>query len=137
MITGTATSTARRFAERFRELVLARPLLWAMVFALLVALPTTMHPFFADDHVHLVLCEAATGGGRRPVNAQRRYLLNRRDAFGMVSLYAFMDGTPEGHRASITTGVAPWWAVEGLRFNFWRPLSSHLELLDFVLLGPW
>ena len=133
-VPGVVMPAVRRFAERFRELVLARPVEWAVAFALLVALPTTMQPFLFDDHAHLLVCEAATGGGR-PRDARHRHLLSRRDAFGMVSLFEWLDGTPETHRAAITTGAAPWWTLEGLRISFWRPLSSHLLLLDFALFG--
>jgi len=124
----------RRRADRFRELVLARPLLWAVVLGLLLAAPTMLMQFFTDDHILLSVCRAETVGGRDG-SAHTRYLADRRDAFGMVSLYSFADGTLEDHRAAVASGFVPWWSVEGVKLHLWRPVSSYLGLLDYVLFG--
>ncbi len=124
-------SAMRRLAARAAEIALAHPVAVAVALALLVALPTVGQPFLFDDHFHLAVCEAATGGE----GSRTTYLDRVRDAFGLVSLFEFFDGSEETTRAALTSGAAPWWTVDGLRISFWRPLSSHLGLLDFVLFG--
>jgi hypothetical protein len=105
-----------------------------MVFSLLFAAPTMLMRFFSDDHILLSICKAETEGGRDGSD-HTRYLASRRDAFGLVSLYSFATGTPEDRRAAIASGFVPWWSVEGVKLNFFRPISSYLGLLDYVLFG--
>ncbi len=112
--------------------MIAHPLATALALAALVTASTLGQPFLFDDHFHLAVCEAATAGDDGPRGA---YLEQLRDAFGLWSLFEFHDGSEATWRASVETGAAPWWTVEGLRLSFWRPLSSQLELLDYRLFG--
>jgi hypothetical protein len=48
-------------------------------------------------------------------------------------LFAFVDGGPAGVRAMIETGTLPWWTLETLRIDFWRPLAELTHGLDHAL----
>jgi hypothetical protein len=66
-------------------------------------------------------------------------LMSRRDSMaglvrGRWDLFAFTTGDPAMNRQLMEQGVMlPWWSDEELQIAFYRPLSSLLHHLDFVL----
>ena len=86
---------------------------------LLVALPTLALGFSGDDFVHLHLLEGYPRGEASV------------DGLGLPDLFRFVDPVRDGDPPP----WSPWWASEGIRLAFWRPLSSLLAWLDFQLFG--
>lgn len=50
-----------------------------------------------------------------------------------MRLFSFVDGDPERNRRAVESGLLPWWSVQTLRFNFWRPLTALTHILDYRL----
>lgn len=92
----------------------------ALVLAVVLALPFCLLGIFMDDYFQLLLVEGvfdATLPGRR------------------WNLFTFTSGDPTELRWMVENGPFPWWSLPGLKFSFFRPLSSALANLDAVLFG--
>ena len=126
-------SRLRRAAARFTERVIARPLLWAMVFGVLLAAPTIFLGLFTDDHILLSVCQAQMEGGREG-SAYTRYLSDRTDGLGVASIYSFADGTVEDHQAAVACGFIPWWSIEGVKLRF-NGFNFKEFVVDFSATG--
>lgn len=48
-------------------------------------------------------------------------------------LFSFVDGDPGRTHFLMDTGFLPWWTAEGLRLNFFRPLTVLTHVLDYEL----
>ena len=97
--------------------IAARPRVWAVWLAVLVALPGLQAGFLIDDWAH-----AAAISGQIPSHP------------GPLQLYDFGNGDAVRMRAHQDIGY-PWFAVPELKVRFFRPLSSLLTYADHRLLG--
>lgn len=98
---------------------LARHSLPVVVLAgILLFLPSLAGGFLADDVYHLAVLER----------------FERLDDVGPLSLYTFEEGKPD-RMGPVQGSLAPWWASENYRQNFFRPLSSLIHLADHRLYG--
>jgi hypothetical protein len=84
----------------------------------LLFLPTLDDGFFLDDYYHLAHLE------NHP----------RLPGVGPLSIYTFADGRTNRMDA-VQGDVLPWWSAEGLRIDFFRPLSSLVHQVDHALYG--
>lgn len=91
-----------------------RWLLYAVLAALAVALPTLTMGFFSDDSILVARIEGKLPGPR-----------------AVLDLYRFTSVTQEALRE----GSFPWWLGANLKLDFFRPLSSGLFYLDHRLFG--
>jgi hypothetical protein len=48
-------------------------------------------------------------------------------------MFSFTDGVPEHTRATMETGLYPWWTSETVLLNFWRPLTALTHAIDHAL----
>lgn len=106
------------------------PLLVALVAAILLFIPSSQLPFVTDDFTHLTMIEDKLG-----IRDVIPGLSARHDPLGMFNLFGFFDGNSEVTSAYISQGFMPWWTYPEVRLNFWRPLTSYLEMLDYQLWG--
>jgi hypothetical protein len=94
--------------------------LWAVAFlSLLLGLPALFADFYADDQSMVLAIE---GVAPAPVP-------------GPFHLYSFMTGATGERDWLVKLSALPWWAVDGIRLSFLRPLSSVLLILDHALAG--
>ena len=49
------------------------------------------------------------------------------------ALFEFASGEAAQRAAAIEAGTFPWWAAEGLRLSFWRPIATATHRLDHAL----
>ncbi len=100
-----------RFAER--------PLRWAALLGILLFLPALAVPFAVDDWWHLAMLE-----GNPILEARSSWDLFR---------FSF-EGSDAG---PIQGSIAPWWASDGFRAVFFRPLTSLSHAVDHAVWGRW
>ncbi len=50
-------------------------------------------------------------------------------------LFVFVEGDPSRVRAMVETGTLPWWTLDTLQIEFWRPLTELTHGIDHAL-GP-
>lgn len=89
----------------------------AMVAAVLIGLPTVIAGFTLDDYYHLATLD---GAGQGPTASD---------------LFIFGTGDVDQTQSLMSSGVFPWYTLPELRIHFFRPLSSMLFSLDYVLFG--
>lgn len=94
--------------------------LWVLaLLAVLLALPSLFAELYCDDQAMVLTIE-----GIEPAPIP-----------GPFHLYSFMTGAPGERDWLVRESVLPWWAVDGIRLSFFRPLSSALLVLDHALAG--
>jgi len=79
----------------------------------LLLVPSMLTGLAADDYIHWI--RAATGF---PTGSR-------------LDLFAFYGGSPALARLEKDFGVLPWFALDGLRISFFRPLSSLWHFVDY------
>ncbi len=106
----------------WRGLLERHGLLLALGLAALLCSPALLGRLFADDYYHLISVEhpGAVGPNR-----------------GTWDLFTFATGEPARVTPFITKGPYPWWTLPTVRLSLFRPLSSELTHLDYVLFGRW
>ena len=93
---------------------------WAVgLLAILLALPALFADFYCDDQAMVLTIE---GLAPAPIP-------------GPFHLYSFMTGAPGERDWLVRQSALPWWAVDGIRLSFCRPLSSALLVVDHALAG--
>jgi hypothetical protein len=93
--------------------------LWLAALAVILSLPALGLGFQLDDHfLRLALT--------RPV-------IDPEWARAPQDVFAFFTGDPTFTRHVRDEGSVPWWAADGLKLAFWRPLSGLTHGLDFRL----
>jgi hypothetical protein len=80
--------------------------------------PTLDAGLFADDYVALAMVDGRFSAPRRPLD-----------------LFDFANGSASDIAAAQRLGSIPWWAPDGFRIAFLRPLSSALWHVDRALFG--
>ncbi|WP_156763032.1 hypothetical protein [Mycobacterium sp. E787] len=116
---GATAAPAGRFV-RFLDLFgRPRALSAIVVLAALIALPTVLIGFFADDYSLIAEVEHSV-----PAFAHH----------SPVDLYRFADDRVELER-QIRNGPLPWFTDPGFRMHFFRPLTSLLFTLDHAVWG--
>jgi hypothetical protein len=55
------------------------------------------------------------------------------------AMFSFLSGKPEQVKTYIDMGFIPWWTDDGLKINFWRPVTELTHILDYKLWPetPW
>ena len=84
-------------------------------------LPSLGAGLAGDDYFHWLRATGALGFGSR------------------LSLFNFFDGSPEAIAAVRDRGLAPWFAEEKLRLDFFRPLTGITHYVDYTVWphAPW
>jgi hypothetical protein len=111
-----------RSQRRRKEMkkLLKSPILWGVLAALLVALPqATSYRFFGTDCTQVGVLEG----------------LIHYPGMGPLTLYRFLDGTPEHMSALISEGFYPWFSTPQSKMNMCRHLSSALTALNHKISG--
>ena len=94
--------------------------LWVVaLLSVLLALPSLFADLYCDDQAMVLTIE-----GIEPAPIP-----------GPFHLYSFMTGAPGERDWLVRESVLPWWAVDGIRLSFFRPLSSALLVLDHAIAG--
>jgi hypothetical protein len=107
-------------APAWRDVLGHRCAPWgAALLALLLALPSVTTGFAADDHLHRIVSRPDTG-----LDGLRSRPLD---------LFRFATGDPDQGRASMDSGLFPWWADPTVKMSFFRPLSSATHAVDQAL----
>lgn len=91
--------------------------LGVMVLTAVLYLPTLRGGFMADDWLH-----------RLALDQFKEIFTDRLNLFGMIR-------SSDEVAAFKHFGLAPWWASEELRINFFRPLPSMVHWLEYQLFG--
>ena len=117
-VIGTFSSGAQLWSD---ETVFRFPrVLWVVALvSVLLALPSLFADFYCDDQAMVLTIE---GVAPAPIP-------------GPFHLYSFMTGAPGERDWLVRESAVPWFTVEGIRLNFFRPLSSALLVLDHALAG--
>lgn len=87
---------------------------------ILLTLPAWFSGWLGDDFIHYALLH--------PDNH-----IPRANDWSLFGLFSWVDAEPERTRVLIDSGVLPWWAYEGFRYQFWRPLAELSHWLDHQL----
>ena len=83
--------------------------LWVLaLLSVLLASPSLFAELYCDDQAMVLTIE-----GIEPAPIP-----------GPFHLYSFMTGTPGERDWLVRESVLPWWAMDGIRLSFFRPLSS-------------
>lgn len=88
--------------------------------AVLFVLPSVWVGLQLDDYFHWALAQGHAG-------------LPVADLPGsMFDLFGFLDGNPERARELMEKGMLPWWALQDIRYAFWRPVVEFTHALDYL-----
>lgn len=100
--------------------LLKSPILWGVLAALVVTIPwVTSYEFFGTDCTHVgVLAELIDYPGMGP-----------------LTLYRFLDGSPQHMSALISEGLWPWFSTLDSKMIMCRHLSSALTALNYKISG--
>src|SRR5262245_20285001 len=80
--------------------------------------PTLRAGLFADDFLAVAMVDGQFSAPRAPLD-----------------LFDFADGSARDVAGAQRLGSVPWWAPDGFRIAFLRPLSSALWYVDRALFG--
>ena len=99
--------------------------LFAALLGMILTLPALWSGFAQDDYFFLMVFKGSPGLDMLDQTPLETYSFSKGDAAIQVAL--------------TERGLLPWWAVEGWKVNFWRPLASFSNWVDFKLFGemPW
>lgn len=95
--------------------------------AVLFVLPSLWVGLQLDDYFHWALANSHAG-------------LPVADLPGsLFDLFGFLDGNPERARELMEKGMLPWWALQDVRYAFWRPVVEFTHALDYLVWPhlPW
>ncbi len=108
-----------------RQLPAARLGLLLAAVGMLLSLPALWSGFAQDDYFFLMVFKGHPG-------------LDVLDQTPLET-FSFSKGEIELQNELTERGLFPWWVVDGWKVNFWRPVSSLSNWLDFRLFGesPW
>ena len=104
---------------------LTRPGLgWRLaVLAMLLTLPSLWNGLVLDDLWH------------------RRMILEGKTPFGVhvqpLDLFAFFPDRPDVRREMLEFGIWPWWGIERVHVEFFRPVTALTLRLDYLLWPNW
>ncbi|MFH1463678.1 MAG: hypothetical protein ABIO70_04755 [Pseudomonadota bacterium] len=99
----------------------------AALLAVALCLPALRFGLLADDWLHRALILAWKGQVHLPL------LAGAPPRAPLTGLFVFFDGSTEGLHDLGRFGLLPWWAAEGLKASFLRPLAVASHLLDYAL----
>ncbi len=88
--------------------------------SILLTLPALGVGFVTDDLIHRAIF---LGSDLHPPI----------DDISFFGLFAFINGDPERIKDIMDVGMMPWWTLEDLRVNFFRPLSEITHWIDYLL----
>jgi len=91
---------------------------YAVLLAVLLAVPSAFGGFAADDYIQLALYR---GHLPRPSDAS------------LFGLFSFLTGNPRETEHLVDIGYLPWWSAPGLRVTFFRPFAELSHALDYRL----
>lgn len=93
---------------------------------LLLCLPALFSGYLGDDYFHHALLSPAVE-------------IPKANDWSLFGLFSWIDGEPARNKALMDLGVLPWWTYEGMRYQFWRPLSELSHWLDHQIWRdyPW
>ncbi len=97
-------------------------MVWVIVFALVLMLPTLSVGLLGDDFLFRELLLSPS---------------QQSHPGSLFGLFTFSDGTLAHNRQMRDIGLFPWWAADQARMSFWRPLSELTHWLDFTLWPAW
>lgn len=118
MTAPSAPSRLRRFLEQTPNRTLG---LYAAGLGILLTLPSLWSGFAQDDHFFLMVSKGAPGMESLDLAPWETFSFSKGD---------------EALQGELTEqGLLPWWAVNGWKVNFWRPLASLSSGLDYRLFG--
>lgn len=118
---GRAVVGLRAVARGFSSLT-RRPLafpLFAAFAAMLLASPSMLAGWFADDYYHRVKLVS---------NSRLHEVIEP-----SFDIFSFFDGDPARTRRMMDRGITPWWTNPDLKGAFWRPLSTLTHWIDYRL----
>jgi len=116
----------RRVALGFRDWLQHRHLAWHLsALAMGVCASALWLGWQTDDHIH-----------RAALTRQPQF---EELARSPAELFTFFRGDEQANRRAVALGHQPWWADEGLRLAFFRPVAGLTHWLDYRLwpLSPW
>ncbi len=91
-----------------------------ILIAMALVSPSLFSGLVADDYVHYALFN---GGD----------IIKQRANASFFDLYSFVDGNAERNQQLMDYSLIPWWTVEHLKYNFWRPISELFHFIDYVI----
>jgi len=93
----------------------------AIIFFILLILPSLLSGFHSDDYFQLLLL-------------RDNGLLDRQSDGSLFGLFSFIDADLAHRQQLQLYGVIPWLAADDFYFRFWRPLTEVTHYIDFSLL---
>ena len=118
--------------QRVAALLREHPLRAAVAVGLLCAAPTLALPLTSDDFLHHLALQAYWDD-----DPALEIYGEAVDTFGFVNVYSFLDGDTARTDRHRRKSRIPWWTVDDIRINFFRPLSSAALSLDYHLWPLW
>ena len=98
----------------------------AAIIGVALLLPSLDEGLFLDDFYHKSVLT-----GQRTVTGKK--------AASPSAMFSFISGKPEQVETGKDMGFFPWWSYDGLKMNFWRPVTELTHILDYKLWPerPW
>ena len=98
-------------------------------FSMLLALPGLWSGFAIDDYFHKITIQGW------PIHLLPQGVPAPLDKLARPSLdiFNFLGGGPSQIRYFIEKGFIPWWTLESVKLDFWRPVSALTHWLDYQL----
>jgi len=94
------------------------PLILA-AFSIVLAIPSLWTGLILDDYFHKAMIQGGTLFGEvyKP----------------SIDIFKFLDGNPLRTLTLMDKGIIPWWTLEKIKINFWRPVTALTHWLDYRL----
>jgi len=120
----------KNFLTRHMRLWLAHqhlPFVLAAI-SMLMALPSLWSGFVLDDYFHKMTIQGW------PIHLLPQGLPTLDKLAGpSLDIFSFLGGGPQRIRYFIEKGFIPWWTLESVKLDFWRPVSALTHWLDYQL----
>jgi hypothetical protein len=101
----------------------------AAIIGVALLLPSLDEGLFWDDFYH-----------KSVLTGHKTVVVTEKKTGSFSNMFSFSSGNPEQVKTNKNMGfLLPWWTYDGLKMNFWRPVTELTHILDYELWPetPW
>ncbi|MEZ5507138.1 MAG: hypothetical protein R3F38_14705 [Gammaproteobacteria bacterium] len=91
-----------------------------LVITLIACIPALFSGYLGDDYIHHALLSPDIA-------------IPKANDWSLFGLFSWIDAEPARNQVLMDLGVIPWWTDEGMRYQFWRPVSEISHWIDHQL----
>lgn len=104
--------------SRFQTRLLRLPVI--LIATLIACIPALFSGYLGDDYIHHALLSPEIA-------------IPKANDWSLFGLFSWIDAEPVRNKVLMDLGVIPWWTDEGMRYQFWRPVSEISHWIDHKL----